>query len=64
MESLDKISKRCGKGTRCEFYDKNNQISKCSLFDDRRNCPLSMQNRKRAATKSKNRDTNSSKSIK
>lgn len=48
------ISKRCGRGT-CEFYDKHNKISGCKKFDDRKECSLSMRQRKKVATKSRNR---------
>ena len=55
---MNKVSKRCGKGN-CDFYDKHNKLSGCYLFDDRINCSSSMQNRKRAANKSRNRNLES-----
>ena len=48
-----KISMRCGKGEACEFYDKNNKVSGCKKFDDRRKCSLSMKQRRKSKNKSK-----------
>jgi hypothetical protein len=50
------ISMRCGKSS-CEFYNKHNKVSGCHKFDDRRNCSLSMKQRKKAKNKSKKRDS-------
>lgn len=50
------ISMRCGKGS-CEFYNKHNKVSGCHKFDDRRNCSLSMNQRRKVKNKSKNRDS-------
>lgn len=50
------ISKRCGVGSSCEFYNPNNQVSGCNKFADRKECPLSMQKRKSAAKSSKKKN--------
>ena len=50
------ISMRCGKSS-CEFYNKHNKVSGCHKFDDRRNCSLSMKQRRKAKNKSKKRDS-------
>ena len=46
------ISSRCGKGI-CQFYDKNNHVSKCSKYSDRKECSLSNKNRRKVANKSR-----------
>lgn len=48
------ISARCGKGT-CEFYDKHNKISGCKKFEDRKDCPLSMEQRRKTTNKSRSK---------
>jgi hypothetical protein len=50
------ISMRCGKSS-CEFHNKHNKVSGCHKFDDRRNCSLSMKQRRKTKNKSKNRDS-------
>lgn len=50
------VSMRCGKSS-CEFYNKHNKVSGCHKFDDRRNCSLSMKQRRKAKNKSKKRDS-------
>lgn len=47
-----KISARCGKGT-CKYYNKQNKISGCYHFDDRRKCSKSLKQRKQSANTSK-----------
>ena len=49
-----KISTRCGK-TVCEFYDEHNKTSKCSEYDDRRDCALSMRQRSHGVNISRRR---------
>ena len=46
------ISKRCGKST-CEFYNKHNSVSGCNKFEDRKECSISMKQRRKAKNKSK-----------
>ena len=50
------VSMRCGKSS-CEFYNKHNKVSGCHKFDDRRNCSLSMKQRRKVKNKSKKRDS-------
>lgn len=52
----DSISKRCGKSI-CECYDKYNRVSGCFMFNDRRQCPKSMRQRKKAKAHSQKRDS-------
>ena len=47
------VSKKCGHGT-CAFWDGLKE-SKCSLYEDRRDCIISMQKRKKIAAKSRKR---------
>ena len=37
---MKKHSTKCGKDN-CEHYNRNNQISKCNIYDDRNNCAKS-----------------------
>jgi hypothetical protein len=46
------VSMRCGKSG-CEFYNKHNKLSGCYNFDDRRDCSISMKQRRKAKSKSK-----------
>lgn len=52
---MEKISKRCGKGHSCEFYDPNNRVSGCKIFDDRKLCSKSMKQRRKAKMHSQKR---------
>ena len=50
------ISSRCGR-TICVFYDKDNKISKCGLFEDRKECSTSMSQHRKTANKAKKKDS-------
>ena len=50
-------SPRCGKST-CEHYEIYNKLSHCELYSDRNLCHLSLKQRIKAATKSRNRSNN------
>ena len=47
-------STRCGKGN-CPYRDPLNDISKCSLYTDRKLCSKSMKQRKRTAANARKR---------
>ena len=47
-----KTSSRCGNG-KCRYYDPTNHTSKCSIYDDRRKCAISNQQRRKVAYHSK-----------
>lgn len=53
---IQKVSKKCGYG-KCQFYDKDNQDSKCSKYSDRSECYLSIRKMKRVAKVSKLKDS-------
>lgn len=50
-----KISAKCGKGG-CPFYDKHNQLSKCSIYSNRQECTLSNRHRRKNANHNRRRN--------